>query len=944
MKYFLSTIIFLSLTTLLQASDLPGACRHFLDKVKPALNGDSLEQAIIYADKAISCAKTREDSSEYMSRVGEYFYRVGEYQYAFSYTGKAIDLGVDSLYATAKAYYYRARAIFEMKNPKLNRVMRKDLEKAVQLIDAFGYKDKNYIKPYSLLKIAQYYTKIGDTDRAITYLNRALVIGQTPAMRNNPYITIEEDCLIELGIAYATKGDATAAINYYQKALTVPGIHEYYFEIIYDRLSEVYTSIGNYPEAIRYRDLLINLYEQFEYPEGILAGKIYKASIYESMGQHVNARKLLSEAGDFENLLNKAGLEPRELGKIHLKAADIYSQSKDFDASLNHYHKALEVVIKDSLLDDPRSQPSLHMIYPENVLQDGLNGKGNVFLNRYGEEGNIDDLHSAFSSYSLAMLVDDALRKEFGGTSSKKILATETHWRTELVLQAAELLEKEGNSMTDTVFAMMEHSRALDLYGTLKEANALVEEGLPEELMDLRDEMKFSLSECNASWVGSQSIAMDSACASFQYQYDSLQRVLEERFPSYRINKYKLDFLHLKKVQNYLSSKQAIVEYFWGEKSLYGLLITADRAKWMRLGDTGEVSELLLELNLQIPSSDLQTASALAKLYASLVKPFGELPSSLIIVPDGQLHSLPFEPLLMESPDSEVISAIGANFWKGNRRVEQGADYLLYEHSIQYAHSATLLFTKNSDVSAAKSIAVFAPEYSDQDSFQHYLLTPLTGSVDHAYRLADMLDGKAFIGREATEKVFFQKVEKYRVLHLALHGFANQNDPLLASLAFNSEENHDGMVNAAKLYGLPPLHAELVSLLSCETGSGPYAKGEGILSLARAFRYAGANSVVMSLWQADVVPGIQIMENFFQYLDQGLDKSSALQQAKLDWLAHAGMLEVSPARWANFVIVGNERPLELNNSIPFYAYFLGVLIILTILSVWVYHKRRLSRS
>ncbi|MEO1452049.1 MAG: CHAT domain-containing protein, partial [Bacteroidota bacterium] len=315
-----------------------------------------------------------------------------------------------------------------------------------------------------------------------------------------------------------------------------------------------------------------------------------------------------------------------------------------------------------------------------------------------------------------------------------------------------------------------------------------------------------------------------------------------------------------------------------------------------------------MKLEHQAPGG--RSAILLHDLYLSLIAPFGELPASLIIIPDNRLHFLPFDALLTQAPDRLLIEQLGANFWKGQERIDGGASYLLHNHNVQYADAANLLYIPRiGSKPANQGLAAFAPVYGERDRFQGAVIPPLNGHDAHAKRLVEQMSGKAFLGTNADSVTFFQEVSSYSLLHLALHGYANETDPLKAALAFSSTAQSQGVIYAASLYGLPPISAELVSLLSCETGAGAYEQGEGIMSLARAFRCVGARSVLMSLWQADIGPGMEIIESFYHYLDEGLSKPQALRQAKLDWLSQADAIGAVPSKWANFVLTGVGDPL-----------------------------------
>ena len=114
---------------------------------------------------------------------------------------------------------------------------------------------------------------------------------------------------------------------------------------------------------------------------------------------------------------------------------------------------------------------------------------------------------------------------------------------------------------------------------------------------------------------------------------------------------------------------------------------------------------------------------------------------------------------------------------------------------------------------------------------------------------------------------------------------------------------------AKDIYNLS-LNADLVTLSACETGIGELKRGEGIISLARAFAYAGAKSIVTTLWSVNDVRTSELMEHFYKNLYKGMDKDAALWQAKKDFLkAHKGM-SAHPYYWAGFIPIGDMSPIR----------------------------------
>jgi CHAT domain-containing protein len=166
-------------------------------------------------------------------------------------------------------------------------------------------------------------------------------------------------------------------------------------------------------------------------------------------------------------------------------------------------------------------------------------------------------------------------------------------------------------------------------------------------------------------------------------------------------------------------------------------------------------------------------------------------------------------------------------------------------------------------------------------------------------------DAVMLLGKDATETAFKKApLDQFRVLHLAVHGFADTQYPERSALILGADpkSGDDGLLQVREIIRLR-LNAELTTLSACDTGVGKLQGQEGVSNLVEAFLVAGSRSVVASLWSADDTYASALMERFYEHLAQGDDTSSALRGAKLDLLAKYGE-QVSPFYWAAFIVVG----------------------------------------
>jgi len=208
---------------------------------------------------------------------------------------------------------------------------------------------------------------------------------------------------------------------------------------------------------------------------------------------------------------------------------------------------------------------------------------------------------------------------------------------------------------------------------------------------------------------------------------------------------------------------------------------------------------------------------------------------------------------------------------------------------------------------------------------------PLPGTAVEARAIEGLLsDATVYTGGRATETAL-KSVKVPRVLHVATHGFfledqdlsaassssgASQpaEDPMLrAGLVFagaNSRQSgtDDGILTALEAAGLDLAGTQLVVLSACETGVGAVRTGEGVYGLRRAFTVAGAETMVMSLWQVDDDATQRLMVEFYGRLAKGEGRGEALRQASLTLLRDP--THRHPFYWSSFISTGESGPMR----------------------------------
>ncbi len=192
----------------------------------------------------------------------------------------------------------------------------------------------------------------------------------------------------------------------------------------------------------------------------------------------------------------------------------------------------------------------------------------------------------------------------------------------------------------------------------------------------------------------------------------------------------------------------------------------------------------------------------------------------------------------------------------------------------------------------------------------------LPGTFREVKALVDLgYEGDYLFGKEATEGQFKKLAENYSVLHLAQHGKANAEDPVMSYLKFAtpSDSSEDGKLYTYELEALR-LKAELAVLSACETGIGKFLPGEGTASLGRQFIASGVATVVMTLWQVGDEVSADLIKRFFTYLEAGENSATALHKAKTDFLLTSDSRTAHPYYWSSYILNGVSREVPIGKG------------------------------
>jgi CHAT domain-containing protein len=259
----------------------------------------------------------------------------------------------------------------------------------------------------------------------------------------------------------------------------------------------------------------------------------------------------------------------------------------------------------------------------------------------------------------------------------------------------------------------------------------------------------------------------------------------------------------------------------------------------------------------------------LANLYRALVEPVAAHlrgVERLIVVPYGPAHGVPFHALF------------------------DGQRYLAERLEIWTSPSSSLLDLCAQRTGSATGTALVVG-YSGGN---------LPGVLDEARSVAALLDGTCYLEARATRAAVLSEGSQHRILHLAAHGEARLDNPVFAHLTLA-----DGQLGMADIFTMR-LGGALVTLSACETGRSAVVGGDELVGLSRGFLFAGASTLVQSLWRVDDASTARLMQRFYTALCAGEAPGAALRTAQCSFIDHG----MHPYVWAPFQVVGYGGPLR----------------------------------
>ncbi len=802
----------------------------------------------------------------------------------------------------------------------------------------FGKKNRFYKAKEYLLKSDKVYNLQRDTSQIAKY--------QTIGMG--------------LGNVYGSLAQFEKALPYFLKSYNMLKNDSWQREAyLLNNLGQCYNGIGNSEKARSYYQKGLELIKGKLPPnhflvlrgyQGLARTYRYDKEYQKSIDLHLTNIKAL-QAKPKENAY--------ELAQENNFIAMSYYDMGMFDKALPYLHKSLTISAtlerEDKLRIQPQSLLDLHgiklkrndpdAINPLNELLTLLTGTSTldlqsvINLDEYSESLVLADCIITIGHYYLskgeinkADLIFENMLTAFKQIRPQLDEGDWARWKgVNFSLYEGSLLAKIQSKHLDPTLVNQQIINILEFAKT-DELLLDIRRGAIEELAEIPSNLiaderdlktRIDLIKNNAPTEVDPKIA--DQLSKLESKYADLRKYIAEKSPRYNELKYEYGLTNFTTINDYLSQQNAAALIgFLGDKNLIYFLINNGTIDHHIIHlDTVEVLDKMdsgVDPYALLPNNE-QAKTAL-KIPQILIDKMANV-EQLIVCPDNQFNYLPIETIF--------------------------ASDLSKAPNISYAPSLSFLVNQKQ---TGNNVAVnlFAPTYDKSATFDEapmYAslvregLLELPGAQDEVLEIKEIIGGTVLNKNTCSKSSFLDNAPNSKVLHLAMHSVMNENSPLFSSLNFGSDERE--ILPLHEIYNIN-IPAELVVLSACNTGVGQVRKGKSIKSIASAFNYAGAQSVIMSLWKVPDASTKYIMVEFYKNLKAGMRKDKALKMAKYTYLNDESIPSSakSPKHWAGFIATGNMDAVQFANK--FSSKWMGLGIISLVLMLYLLMRRAKSSS
>ena len=815
------------------------------------------------------------------------------------------------------------------------------LKRATELnIKLRGPDHMSVLKNYN--NLGYIYLEKFDNDLAILYINKAISMIREKFGESHRSIGIG---YMNLGASYHNKNEFHNSVKFSLKAydnfMVSIGEKNPYMGIVLLNTANAYTYLNNADSAIYYYDKALKLKQELygEQHHEIVNTYGYMSYFFITNELYEEAVDVISKAMSISDqiLPQKHKLSANN----HLYMSQYYAAIGDLDKSLEEVQKSIIGLVFDFNEQSLSSNPEISdNIISRRILIDALMHKTKVLKDYGAVTGDIKYLQYAFETAKVTEQAIDLLRIEYQTPESKELLVSRSKdfFENAVELSFALYSQNQEDGYLEVALGFIEKSKSILLIENLRSNTNFAKGTLPDSLANLEKSLSRSISmlteqlfEARNQNDSAKTASLENKFFQNKRDYDLLLNHIEKGYPEYFSIQHNNISLSIKSVQDLIGAGSIWVNYFTGKSNIYVIGLTNNGEAFHKIPTNEslykEIQNYVVGLGRR--SFDPNYSN---EIYAELVHPLlehfeNEPINQITVIPDGILFYLPFESFV----------------------TNQNGSFLIQSHAINYMHSMSLSGTSDGDKPDVRlDYLGFSPTFNKQSNA--LLVSRSASDIELASQLeylpmaekeivesASLWNGRSMINNDASESNFKREAGNARIIHIASHTIIDDQDPMNSKLVFSpgADSVDDGLLHTYELYNMK-LNAQLACLSACNTGFGNIRSGEGVVSLAKGFFYAGVPNIMMSLWAVPDVSTSKIVTTFYEELKKGAGKADALRNAKLKYLASADENTSDPYYWAALTMIGDNEPVKQASGFP---YWIGLIFLAGGVVLWFRYKK-----
>ena len=907
------------------------------DKGKILYKKGKYQEALKYFSTKIKNVNlTKENEIRLLIDISLTYWSLGKVTSSFDYILKANKLSkeiqhVDLITYTKKIIqiheYYNSGKNYRRKNDYLN--SKKSFEKAIKLAESINKKEF-LIKCLRQLSITEY--EVGNFKDYFLLNQKALNLAKEINHKKE-----ECRCLNNIGLYYWKIDNYSKALQCFEDALKISMNEGYESETTkcLNNISIIYKELGEYDKSLNY------IYQSLEQDtkSNNLKGKAIdlnnigvtfhsKAILNNSKEDFVNAEKYYKQCLNLARKLNEKRLEIHVLNNI----GAIYTFQEKFEIALHYFHLALNISKEINDIEDQgyilNNIGIVHYNlgnfeestkYYQKAIQLALGvQRGQILWEAYLELAKANwkqkNIKEALENYKKSIDIIENIRSQIELEEYKaRYLGSDK--RIEAYHNIIDLLiflnkQYPYKDYNKRAFNYLERAKARAFLDSIELSRLHLSKRLDIKLQNKEKELQKDISYLYtkllaASLSPEEKERIQQELQNREEELESVKREIRDKDPAYAGLQYP-KIISLSEAQKLLDKNTAFIAYCISKNNGWGFSITKRNINIFPLPSRGEIQNLVKQHLFDITDKNNKNFEFSKKLYSILIPhEFTKKIKRLVIIPDDILHKLPFETLIQKNTQN----------------------WLIENYSISYAPSISSLReiiqrSKENKNKLRKDILALGDPYiypvskknnNSINTLQNFYsfnnvinLSPLKYSGIEIQKIQALFKKKAqiYTQKNASEETIKSKnLSDYKIIHFATHSLIDDKVPARSAIILSLDEdpNEDGFLQMREIYNLH-LNADLVTLSACETGLGQFIRGEGIEGINRAFFYAGASAVLMSLWAVNDQATYQLMERFYYHLKNGVPLTDALRKAKLEMI-NSNVLD-HPYYWAGFILSG----------------------------------------